>query len=246
MDALGPRFFMLTFEVFCDHLTRQKSKLKQLDTITGSKTQTLVAQTSTGKHKQKLEPKTDSTGSESSSKPTPKLDARKRSQKGKSSKSSELSSNIKKYTGDPCNFCGKEGHPISRCWKHLEALEEDMQHSSIASLKPPPPPIGKGHALSTQELSSTTSWIIDYGSSHHMTHSPDLVTSLAQSVTTQIIVGDSSQLSVTGSRTISLEGGSLQDVLLVPSISLNLLSIFQICHSGSGKTVEFSPHDVVI
>ena len=79
-----------------------------------------------------------------------------------------------------------------------------------------------------------------------MTHSPDLVASLAQSVTTQIAVGDSTQLSVTGSGTISLEGGSLQDVLLVPAISMNLLSVFQICHSGSGKTVEFSPHDVVI
>ena len=64
--------------------------------------------------------------------------------------------------------------------------------------------------------------------------------------TTQIAVGDSSQLSVTGLGTISLEGGSLQDVLLVPTISMNLLYIFQICHFGFGKTVEFSPHDVVI
>ena len=79
-----------------------------------------------------------------------------------------------------------------------------------------------------------------------MTHSPDLVTSLSQSVATQIVVDDSTQLSITGSGTISLEGGSLHDVLLVLAISTNLLSIFQICHSGSGKIVEFSPHDVVI
>lgn len=71
-----------------------------------------------------------------------------------------------------------------------------------------------------------------------MTHSPDLVTSLARSVTTQ--------LSVTGLGTISLEGGSLYDVLLVPIIFMNFLSIFQIFHSSSRKTIEFSPHDMVI
>ena len=45
---------------------------------------------------------------------------------------------------------------------------------------------------------------------------------------------------------VALARGSLQDVPLVPNISMNLLSIYQICHSGSGKIVEFSPHDVVI
>jgi hypothetical protein len=35
-------------------------------------------------------------------------------------------------------------------------------------------------------------------------------------------------------------------VLLVPDISKNLLSVYQIFHSGSSKIVEFSPHDVVI
>ena len=121
-----------------------------------------------------------------------------------------------------------------------------MQQHSITSLKPSPTPSGKGHALSPQALSPTPIQILDFGASHHMTHSPNLVTSLSESVTTQIVVGDSTQLSVTGSRTISLEGGSLQDVLLVPAISTNLLSVFQICHSSSGKIVEFSPHDVVI
>ena len=79
-----------------------------------------------------------------------------------------------------------------------------------------------------------------------MTHSRDLDTSLSQSVTTQIVVGDSIQLLVLGSGTISLEGGSLQDVLLVLANFTNLLFFFQIFHSGSSKTVEFSPHDIII
>ena len=77
MDALGARFTMPTFEVFCDHLTRAKAKLTQLDSLTGSKTQALVAQTSTKKLKKKPKHKTYSIGSESSSKPTPKSDAKK-------------------------------------------------------------------------------------------------------------------------------------------------------------------------
>ena len=77
MDALGPRFTMPTFEVFCDRLTREQAKLTQLDSLTGLKTQALVAQTSTEKWKKKPKHKTNSVGSESSSKPTPKSDAKK-------------------------------------------------------------------------------------------------------------------------------------------------------------------------
>lgn len=145
MDTLGPRFTMPTFEVFCDHLDREQSNLTQLDFLKGSKNQVLVSQTSTTKPKKKPKPRTDSAGSESSSKPTPKLDAKKPSSKGKYSKSGESTSKTK-YIGDRCSFCGKEEHPISRCWKCLEALEA-MQQYIITSLKPPPTPTRKGHAL---------------------------------------------------------------------------------------------------
>jgi hypothetical protein len=53
-------------------------------------------------------------------------------------------------------------------------------------------------------------------------------------------------LSVVGSRTVQVDNGHFNDVLCVPSISCNLISICQITHSGEGKTVEFSPHQVVI
>ena len=53
MDALGTRFTMSSFEVFCDCLTREKSKLSQLDSLTGSQTYALVARTSSGKKENK-------------------------------------------------------------------------------------------------------------------------------------------------------------------------------------------------
>lgn len=49
-----------------------------------------------------------------------------------------------------------------------------------------------------------------------------------------------------GSGSIALARVSFWDVLFVPNISMNLLSIYQIFHSGSGKIVDFLPHDVVI
>jgi hypothetical protein len=44
----------------------------------------------------------------------------------------------------------------------------------------------------------------------------------------------------------SNDDGHLNDVLFVPSISYNLLLVYQITNSGEGKIVEFSPHQVII
>ena len=52
--------------------------------------------------------------------------------------------------------------------------------------------------------------------------------------------------SVVGSGTVPVENGHFSDVLCVPKISCNLLSVYQITHSGEGKTVTFTPHQVVI
>ena len=64
--------------------------------------------------------------------------------------------------------------------------------------------------------------------------------------TKQIFVGDDRSLSVVGSRTVPVENGHFSDVLCVPRISCNLLSVCQITHFGEGKTVTFTPHQVVI
>ena len=73
-----------------------------------------------------------------------------------------------------------------------------------------------------------------------------MFSSLNDCNTKHIYVGDDRSLSVVGSGTIHLENGQFNDVLCVPILSCDLLSIYQITHSGEGKMVEFSPHDVVI
>ena len=46
--------------------------------------------------------------------------------------------------------------------------------------------------------------------------------------------------------TVPVENGHFSDALCVPKISCNLLSVYQITHLDEGKTVTFTPHQVVI
>jgi hypothetical protein len=64
--------------------------------------------------------------------------------------------------------------------------------------------------------------------------------------TKNIYVGNGRYLSVVGSRTTHLDNGQFKDVLCVPNLSCNVLSVYQITHSSEGKTIEFTPHQVVI
>jgi hypothetical protein len=57
---------------------------------------------------------------------------------------------------------------------------------------------------------------------------------------------DSTQFDVLWSSNVQLDKGCINDVLLVLDISANLLSIYQICHFGDKKIVQFSTIDVVI
>jgi hypothetical protein len=112
-----------------------------------------------------------------------------------------------------------------------------------------------GHALSSfvfsfNSKSTTTSssdeWLIDSGESYHMAKDKSIFSALNECNTKKIFVGDDRSLSVVGSRIFQVDNGHFNDVLCVPSISCNLLSVYQITHSGEGKTIDFSPHQVVI
>jgi hypothetical protein len=73
-----------------------------------------------------------------------------------------------------------------------------------------------------------------------------IFSTLSECKTRKIFVGDDRSLSVIGSGTIQVDNGHFNDVFYVPSLSCNLISVYQITHSGEGKTIEFSSHQVVI
>jgi hypothetical protein len=61
-----------------------------------------------------------------------------------------------------------------------------------------------------------------------------------------IMMGDKSPVKVTGKGRIELTNESFENVLHVPKISVNLLSVYQIMNFRTGKKVIFTPNAVDI
>ena len=52
-------------------------------------------------------------------------------------------------------------------------------------------------------------------------------------------MGDNTKMEVEGKENVEMENGEFQNVLYVPNLSSNLLSIYQITHLGDVHRVEF-------
>jgi hypothetical protein len=59
-------------------------------------------------------------------------------------------------------------------------------------------------------------------------------------------MGDNSPVEVTDKGRIELTNGSFENVLQVPKLSVNLLFVYQMTNSGTGKKVIFTPNLVDI
>ena len=97
---------------------------------------------------------------------------------------------------------------------------------------------GKGQALMAHS-SSSSEWILDSGASYHMGSSRDDFCALNKSQVPHIFVGDDTKMEVEGKGNVEMENGEFRDVLYVPNLSSNLLSIYQITHHGDGHKVQF-------
>ena len=93
--------------------------------------------------------------------------------------------------------------------------------------------------------SSSSSWIMDSGATHHLTSDLDNL-SLHQpySGNDRVLIGDGSGLPITHSGSLSLSLPSrnltLTDVLCVPHIHKNLISVYRLCNANK-VSVEFFP-----
>ena len=79
-----------------------------------------------------------------------------------------------------------------------------------------------------------------------MVSTKEAFTSLDMSKGPPIVLGDDSLTKRLGKGRIDLDHGKFSNVLYVPGISSNLLSVYQMTHTGSPKKVIFSPDDVEI
>jgi hypothetical protein len=99
-----------------------------------------------------------------------------------------------------------------------------------------------GFSFNATSTSSSNGCLIDFGASYHMAKDKTIFSTLNECNTEKICVDDYKSLMVVGSGTIQVDNDHFNFELGVPSISCNLLSVYQITHSGEHKTVKFSPH----
>lgn len=87
----------------------------------------------------------------------------------------------------------------------------------------------RGHALMANVL-KPRALLIDSGASNHMVASKESFSSLDSDSSIPIHMGDDSQIISKGKGIVKLEHGSFYDVLYVPSLASNLLSVYQMTH----------------
>ena len=59
-----------------------------------------------------------------------------------------------------------------------------------------------------------------------------------------ILLGDNFETESKGKGRIDLDHGSFNNVLYVPGLAANVLSVYHMTHTGSPKKVVFTPNDV--
>jgi hypothetical protein len=101
------------------------------------------------------------------------------------------------------------------------------------------------HALIAID-SSPNSSIVESGESHHMDASEVVYSSLDACKGPLILMGDNSSFEFTGKGRIELTNRSFKNVLHVPNLSVNPLSVYQMMNSGTGKKFIFTPNYVDI
>jgi hypothetical protein len=94
--------------------------------------------------------------------------------------------------------------------------------------------------------SSPDAWIIDLGASHHMAATKEVYSSLVACKGPPILMGDNSLVEVTNKGRNELTNVSFKNVLHVPKIFVNLLSVYQMKNFVIRKRVIFTPDAVNI
>ena len=74
----------------------------------------------------------------------------------------------------------------------------------------------------------------------------DALSSLKPYSGSPILMGDGSPIEATGIGKVELGIGSFENVLHIPKLSVNLLSVYQMTHIGTERRVEFTLDSVMI
>jgi hypothetical protein len=245
----GTNWKISTLAQFIESLTQEQTKLIQMGLMKDPKAHAVTMHYGKGSYNQKSKKKRKELLHPESKK-------EEYSKPFKDSSGSKDSSNSKgkKKKGKQCTYCNKPNHEESTCMKkHIDLMTQVLQRNNLGDFIPKgskkkkeedhASKRGKNHALVAIN-SSYDSWIIDSCASHHMATKEEFFSSLSPCSRPLILMGDDTQVAVAGEGRVELHNGIFENVLHVPKISMNLLSVYQITQKG--KKVEFTSNSVLV
>ncbi|KAF3671354.1 hypothetical protein T459_28432 [Capsicum annuum] len=141
-----------------------------------------------------------------------------------------------KDTSEACQICGRHNHTALKCfykWDYsYQATDELPQALTSVNL----------HNISAED----NNMYVDSGASNHMTNnSGNLIDLKNYNGPDKIIVGNGSKLDITHIGNTTKSGLKLKEVLVVPKITKNLLSVHNIAKDNS-CTLEFDESDFFV
>ncbi|KZV43091.1 hypothetical protein F511_04483 [Dorcoceras hygrometricum] len=151
----------------------------------------------------------------------------------------------------PCQHCGKKGHPPFKCWRRPDAqctICNQKGHEAVICKNKNQQQGEVAHAADQEEedhlfvatcfsgIESSENWLIDSGCTKHMTYDKYLFRELSSTTSSKVRVGNGKYITVKGKGTVAIStyAGTklISDVLYVPEVDQNLLSVGQLIEKG--------------
>ncbi|KAH0780739.1 hypothetical protein KY290_000337 [Solanum tuberosum] len=147
-----------------------------------------------------------------------------------------------------CQYCDKPGHVVKQCQKLQAAfpwfapsMESSVTSNSTGNSQP--------RANFVSSPTGSADWLVDSGASHHVTSDLQNLSLNTDYDGDDVMIGDGKSLSVTHSGSTTLNTFArplhLSNVLCVPQIKKNLISVYQLCNQNN-VSVKFSPSSFVV
>ncbi|TXG57334.1 hypothetical protein EZV62_018647 [Acer yangbiense] len=149
----------------------------------------------------------------------------------------EDSCDLKKMTiSEMCNYCKKWGHRENFCRsKQNQSQQQPAQQANFTDEQPEAGDhlfmVSQGRCSASKDV-----WYVDSGCTSHMVKDSSLFTSLDNTDRTNVKLGNGEMVQATGKGTVSVHTSNglklIHDVLLVPELDQNLLSVAQLLKKG--------------
>jgi len=168
----------------------------------------------------------------------------------KNEKKSDEDDDDEKEKYSSCQHCKKTNHPHWKCWWRPNVLCSSCNQKGymekVCKKKQQEVQIAQETDEEKEELLfvatcfasdiTNETWLIDNGCTHHMTHDKDMFVKLEKTHSSKVKIGNGDYIEVKGIGDITIDVGSgtkiIFDVLYVPEINQNLLSVGQLLEKG--------------